>query len=439
MNVAAGPRELARGQLVAGRYRVERLLAVGGMGSIYLVHHVRTDEALALKLLHPAVLCDASAVERFLREARAPAQFSSDHVARVTDADTAPELDDAPFYVMELLQGRDLERIVAEDGPLSIEDALLYLKQTALALDRAHEAAIVHRDLKPENVFVVDRDDGTRIVKLLDFGIARFNDMENVPQRPLATQAGYVMGTPAYMAPEQAVGDLDAIGPATDIWSLGLLTFKLLVGKGFWAFEGPTDLYAKILAEPIPSASECGSSLGPSFDAWLARCLERDPRERFSSAGQAITSLTLALSGSPPGVASSSRLPRWCARFAIPLGLAVVAVLCFVGFEIARVGSSAQEASSPKAAGLVTMTAAPASGFVALTAESAMPQLVSSDDAASPQPPKAPPRWQEPAREARPTREQRRRLETLQRLCEQGTFTPAECTAKRISILSPGP
>src|SRR5215471_6637484 len=120
------------------------------MGSVYLVRHVHTDESLAMKVLHAQVLRDEGAVERFRREARAPARIQSEHVARVTDADTAPELGGAPFYVMEYLRGKDLDAILKETGPLAPATVVEYLRQTARALDKAHGMGIVHRDLKPE-------------------------------------------------------------------------------------------------------------------------------------------------------------------------------------------------------------------------------------------------------------------------------------------------
>src|SRR3989337_1535438 len=124
------------------------------MGAVYAVQHVHTDESLALKVLHPQVLRDASAVERFRREARAPARITSEHVARVTDADTAADLDGAPFYVMEFLRGRDLERILHEDGPIPPPLVVEYLRQAARALDKAHAIGIVHRDPSPGPLFL---------------------------------------------------------------------------------------------------------------------------------------------------------------------------------------------------------------------------------------------------------------------------------------------
>ena len=145
-----GSSPLEPGHIVAGRYRVESRIGEGGMGAVYLVRHVHTDESLALKVLHAHVLRDESAVERFRREARAPARIANEHVARVTDADTAPDLDGAPFYVMELLRGRDLERILVEDGPIAPVLLVEYLHQAARALDKAHAMGIVHRDLLPQ-------------------------------------------------------------------------------------------------------------------------------------------------------------------------------------------------------------------------------------------------------------------------------------------------
>src|SRR5690606_4381145 len=154
----------------------------------------------------------------------------SEHIARVTDADTAADLDGAPFYVMELLRGRDLERILADDGPLPPEQVVEYLRQAARALDKAHAAGIVHRDLKPENLYLTHREDGSPCIKLLDFGIARLADTEGPA---MSTQVGYVFGTPNYMAPEQTTGNPEQVGPKTDIWALGLVAFKLLVGSEY--------------------------------------------------------------------------------------------------------------------------------------------------------------------------------------------------------------
>ena len=315
---------LEEGKIVAGRYRVERQIGEGGVGSVYRVRHVHTDEQLALKVLQAHALRDQSAVERFRREARAPARIASEHVARVTDADTAPDLDNAPFYVMELLRGRDLERVVDQDGPLPPALAVEYLRQTSLALDKAHALGIVHRDLKPDNLFLTHRDDGSPCIKLLDFGIARLGDAAGEGGNAVAhkTQAGLVIGTPAYMSPEQAAGDPTAIGPATDVWAFGLLAFKLLVGRDFWPNEALGRLFLMILQEPIPSPSQRGSSFGPQFDSWFSRCVARQADKRFPTAGEAVAALAEALGvrlSIPPDVptAFQRRRPRVRVRWPV--------------------------------------------------------------------------------------------------------------------------
>ena len=480
-----GNAPLKPGTIVAGRYRVENQIGEGGMGAVYLVRHVRTDEMLALKLLHADVLKDATAVERFRREARAPAKIASEHVARVTDADTAPELGDAPFYVMEFLRGRDLDRVVAEEGPLPPSLACEYLRQTARALDKAHQLGIIHRDLKPENLFLTHRDDGSPCIKLLDFGIARLGDTGAV--NPLKTQAGFIFGTPAYMSPEQALGDVALICPATDVWAIGLVAFKLMVGKDFWGDQPTARLCAMILSGPIPTPTEKGSQLGPAFDAWFAKCVARPVDERFRNAGEAVARLAetlgirlsdMRISNRPPApaiadavteaatpalVMSSAAdandglvIPKqksnpllWIA--AASAALVLVSVVFFAGSSKSKASTVAEtSAQAPRAidAGTVRNSADPAALDIPPIDSSETPS-----DSAEPEPETAhakPTRSAEAATStARPsaattaaahvdesslTRDQKHRLQALQRLCDQGTFSPAECQAKRAEI-----
>jgi serine/threonine-protein kinase len=472
---------LEPGCIVAGRYHVDRVIGEGGMGIVYAVRHVHTDEALAMKVLHAHVLRDETAVERFRREARAPARIASDHVARVTDADTAPELGDAPFYVMELLQGTDLERLVAKRGPLPPPFAVELLRQAARALDKAHAIGIVHRDLKPENLFLTQREDGTPLIKLLDFGIARITDTAPSSKK---TQAGNIFGTPAYMAPEQALGDVDRIGPATDVWALGLVAFKLLTGQDYWdgGNTPAVQMLAVILTAPLvaPSARAPASSgivaLGPLFDRWFERCVARVASDRFPSAGEAVAALAEALavplspsvpppplrSSAPPSLTplpvspvSPSAAPRSlrtvsASAFASPapmdsparpsvltrpvwvvglsaLGVLLLAVLLVSGLALrAPRGSASAVAPLPNASGDI----APPQASVVLPAPSAPPTIEATAD---PPPPSV-----EPTVAAAPrtmTRDQQQRMGVLERLCGQGTFTPSECRAKKLAIL----
>ncbi len=297
---------LAPGTVLAGRYRVERLLGEGGMGSVLLVQHVHTDQELALKILRTAIVKDAVALERFRREARAPARIQSDHVVTVIDADVAPELGGIPFLVMELLRGKDLSAVIEERGTLPAAEVVLYLRQAARALDKAHGIGIIHRDLKPENLFLTTREDGTPWIKLLDFGIAKLTGAaSNVANVGSATGTGQIFGTPLFMSPEQAKAETEKISPQTDVWALGLIAHKLLTGNDAWTAQTLTHLIAQIAYEPIKAPSETGTDLGPAYDAWFLRCLDRDPAKRFPSAGGAVTALAAALGVADAGAGAA--------------------------------------------------------------------------------------------------------------------------------------
>ncbi len=284
------------GTVIAERYRVVRQLGRGGMGSVFLVEHVHTDEQLALKILHSAVISDQVALERFRREARTPARINSDHVVRVTDADVAANLNGAPFLVMEYLRGEDLDQRVERGGQVPPTDVVLYLRQTARALDKAHALGIVHRDLKPENLFLTTREDGTPCIKILDFGIAKITgEASRELVRAAATTTGQIFGTPLFMSPEQAKGESSKICAQTDVWALGLIAHRLLTSRDIWTAETITHLIAQIAYEPMPVPSEHGAPFGHIYDAWFAVCCARDVKNRYASAGEAVTALAKAL------------------------------------------------------------------------------------------------------------------------------------------------
>jgi len=173
--------------IIASRYRVIEEIGSGGMGVVYRVKHTNTGDELALKLLHPHVLDKAESVEGFKREMRLPAKIKSDHVVKITDADASPELGGAPFLVMELLSGCDLNKVMQRQGRCSAEEVVWVLRQAARALDKAHGLGIVHRDLKPENLFLHQRgDDRMLMVKILDFGIAKLTQEVRKSAVPIA-------------------------------------------------------------------------------------------------------------------------------------------------------------------------------------------------------------------------------------------------------------
>ncbi len=291
------------GQQFAGRYRILRELASGGMGAVYVALQEATELQVALKVLWPHVLETKDAAGRFQLEAKVAARIQSDNIVKVFDAgyDQASQM---PFLVMELLQGQNLDDWVQQRGPLSWDLTVQWLAQVASALDKAHSyrdgdgesVSIVHRDLKPENLFLTTRDNGEHLIKVLDFGIAKILSQSTSVTRD-------ALGTPAYMACEQAAGE--AVSPQTDIWALGLIAYFLLTGSSYWrAATGEGDiraLFAEILSLPMSPASKRAAELGvhlpERFDGWFARCVNRDPRQRFASAGEAIDALSYCLLG----------------------------------------------------------------------------------------------------------------------------------------------
>ena len=271
---------------LAGRYVPRRLIGRGAMGAVYEVEHAHTGERWALKVLHAHVANDDASIERFRREARVASQVRTDHLVRIIDADVAPELGGAPYMVMDLLEGRSLASI-AGSAPQPAARVVGWLAQVASGLERAHARGIVHRDLKPANLFVARRLDGTCILKILDFGIAKGADRSEAH----ATIAGTVVGTPLYMSPEQAGQDPLAVTAASDIWSIGAVAFRLLAGREYWEDGSVARIIARILDGPIDPPSERGLALGDAFDAWFLRSCARDVRERWPSVSAQVRAL----------------------------------------------------------------------------------------------------------------------------------------------------
>lgn len=265
------------------------------MGQVYLVQHLSTEERFALKILNPSVAKTATTRERFRREARTPARIDSDHVCRVVDTDIAEDLEGAPFLVMEYLRGQNLQDLSDELGALPPKEVLVYLRQAAIALDKAHNIGIVHRDLKPENLFLTTRDDGSPCLKVLDFGIAKLSGATGDLAEVKATQTGDVFGTPMYMSPEQCKSETELVSAQSDIWALGLIAHRLLTGDDFWTANTLTHLIAQIAYEPMPTAAQRGADYGEAYEAWFKKCCNRDVAARFATAGEAVRVLQEAL------------------------------------------------------------------------------------------------------------------------------------------------
>jgi serine/threonine-protein kinase len=267
------------------------------------VEHERTGARFALKVLkgHVAFL-DRSTLDRFRREARVSALVKSEHIVRVIDADVAPELDDAPFLVMDLLEGSDLGAL-SGSSPQPPEAVVAWLRQVARALDKAHALGIVHRDLKPENLFLARRPDEPPIIKILDFGIAKIH----APTESHQTATGTVVGTPLYMSREQALGAPDQVGPPTDMWAIAMIAFKLLAGREYWDPSNVVRLLADLVYKPIEAPSARGVDLGPAFDAWFLRSCHVDPRKRWSTTCEQVDALAVAVD--EPAGRTSARAP----------------------------------------------------------------------------------------------------------------------------------
>jgi eukaryotic-like serine/threonine-protein kinase len=293
------------GTVLAGKYRVERLLGEGGMGWVVVATHLQLEQRVAVKFLHASHARDTSeAVPRFLREARAAARIQSEHVARVSDFGT---LDNgAPYLVMEYLEGEDLESLLRTRGALPADLVVDYAMQACEGLGEAHAAGIVHRDLKPANLFLAKRSDGSVRVKLLDFGISKLAAPAGAPEVAMtSTQA--LMGSPLYMAPEQMRSSKKVDGRA-DIWSMGVILYEMLAGRP--PFDGETlpVVCARILAEPPTPLRSVQSNVPPALEAVVMRCLEKEPQQRFYDV--AALARALAPFGTPEAQSAAERIGR---------------------------------------------------------------------------------------------------------------------------------
>jgi serine/threonine protein kinase len=291
------------GDILANKYRVDRVLGVGGMGVVVAAYHLQLEETVALKFLRPEALGDAEAVARFAREARAAVKIKSEHVARVSDVGTLPS--GAPYMVMEYLDGADLAAWLKQRGALPFDQAIEFVLQACIALADAHALGITHRDLKPANLFCVRRSDGQLAIKVLDFGISKLTPRVGsgtVTASGMSfTRTSALMGSPLYMSPEQmrSAKDVDA---QTDIWALGVVLFELIAGVPPFLAESVTELAIKVNSEPTPAIRNVRPEVPARLEAIIFKCLEKDRRQRFRN----VAELALALLPFAPKRAQAS-------------------------------------------------------------------------------------------------------------------------------------
>ncbi|MDB4934451.1 MAG: serine/threonine protein kinase [Labilithrix sp.] len=300
------------GDVVAGKYRVERVLGTGGMAFVLSARHVELDEPFALKFLDQKFLGNETITERFTQEARAACKIRSEHVARVYDVGIH---EGAPFFVMEHLEGRDLCAVVAGSGPLPTESAVEYVMQACEALAIAHCNGIIHRDIKPENLFLVERE-GLPVIKVLDFGISKVALTGAEASSRLTGEL--TLGTPCYMSPEQIRSTASA-DARSDLWSLGAVLYELLAGTEAFRAESVNALCAAVLEREPPPLGELRPDLPAGLVGVVMKCLQKDPDRRFADVAElAEALLPFAPSRALVSAERSSSVLRSARRVTVP-------------------------------------------------------------------------------------------------------------------------
>ena len=284
------------GEVIADKYRVDRVIGEGGMGVVVLVTHLGLQQHFAMKFLLPSVVTVPALVERFTREAQAAVKIHSEHVARVMDVGVLPN--GAPYMLMEYLEGEDLAAVIKSRGALPVTDAVGFALQALEALAEAHVLGIVHRDLKPGNLFLAQRPSGRSIVKVLDFGISK---IETSATQPALTGSGAPMGSPGYMSPEQMMS-ADTVDLTTDIWAMGVVLYEMLTGRRPFEAETMPELVAVVLAKPHVPARDLRADLPQGLSDVLDRCLAKPRTDRYQNVGQLAAALAPF---APPHVAQS--------------------------------------------------------------------------------------------------------------------------------------
>jgi serine/threonine-protein kinase len=284
--------------IIGRRFRLGRAIGQGGMSTVFLARDQRLEREVAFKILTPQLACSREVVARFVNEARTLARLDCPHVVRVLDAGVTsePDMPPLPYMVLELLHGEDL-RTQCERGPLARERALTFVLEACEGLAAAHAEGVVYRDLKPENLFLCVEQDGTEVVKILDFGIAR-----SLAAPSSLTLSGEGMGSPGYMSPEQ-LRDASAADERSDIWSLGVVLYELLAGVPPFRAESPFDLCAQILAGKCERLETWRPDLPRELAAVVARCLAVEPSDRCQNVVELAGALAQFVAGGSEAMA----------------------------------------------------------------------------------------------------------------------------------------
>ena len=263
------------GDILDGKYRVDRVLGAGGMGIVVAATHVHLNTRVAIKFLLPAAMGSPQIIERFGREARAAVQIQSEHVARVTDVGSLPT--GSPYMVMEYLEGSDLAETIERGGAMPVHQAVGYVLQACEAIAEAHSLGIIHRDLKPANLYLARRAGRDPMVKVLDFGISKTKDASAG-----LTQTSSVMGSPYYMAPEQMMSSKD-VDVRSDIWALGIILYELLTGKAPFGGETMAEIVFQVTQRDAGPLRDKRPDVPEGLAAVVETCLRRDPKQRYEN------------------------------------------------------------------------------------------------------------------------------------------------------------
>jgi serine/threonine-protein kinase len=301
---------IQQGELLAGKYRVEQVLGAGGMGYVVAALHEQLGQRVAVKLLVPELCENEDSVTRFLREARAAVRIQSEHVARVLDVGELTN--GSPYMVMEFLNGRDLADELDQPGEvLPVEVAIDYVLQASEAVAEAHSIGVIHRDLKPANLFLTHRPDGSPLVKVLDFGISKAINTEDsaLEPAPSLTATHSLLGSPAYMSPEQ-IRRPKHVDTRTDIWSLGSILYELLAKDPPFVADSPLALLAAVVSDPLPSVREKRPDVSADLEAVIAKCLEKNPDNRYQTVAELADALAPFAPRSQPSVSRISGILR---------------------------------------------------------------------------------------------------------------------------------
>jgi eukaryotic-like serine/threonine-protein kinase len=297
--------ELASGDVLAEKYRLDAVIGRGAMGFVLRAWHLQLEEPVAVKFLLPELAENAEALARFEREARAAFKIKSEHVSRVLDVGRIES--GAPFMVMEFLEGTDIAQIIESRAPIPVDEAVDYLLQACDAIAEAHNLGIVHRDLKPENLFVTRRRDGSACVKVLDFGLSKLLPLDPNKRQRALTSSEQVMGTAHYMSPEQWMSTKD-VGPETDIWSLGVILYEAITAHSPFLRDKLAQMCNAVLRDKPPPLADKLPSAPPGLEDAILCCLHKTPEDRYATVGELAEAL--APFGTESGHALALRIAR---------------------------------------------------------------------------------------------------------------------------------